>query len=118
RWPAQPINAFQSLLPEKLGITLDNGEFYTQADFSIATQQGLVAGGHLVVKQGSMWLKDGVLEGLDFILPWRLNGDEWQLGVKQPVQLRIKRVNNLFEMTDITADLQGFYPITEAKPLV
>lgn len=118
RWPAQPINAFQSLLPEKLGITLDNGEFYTQADFSIAPQQGLVAGGHLVVKQGSMWLKDGVLEGLDFILPWRLNGDEWQLGVKQPVQLRIKRVNNLFEMTDITADLQGFYPITEAKPLV
>ncbi|WP_424680624.1 hypothetical protein, partial [Escherichia coli] len=61
RWPAQPINAFQSLLPEKLGITLDNGEFYTQADFSIAPQQGLVAGGHLVVKQGSMWLKDGVL---------------------------------------------------------
>ncbi|WFC30309.1 YdbH domain-containing protein [Proteus mirabilis] len=34
------------------------------------------------------------------------------------MQLRIKRVNNLFEMTDITADLQGFYPITEAKPLV
>lgn len=65
-----------------------------------------------------MWLKEGILEGLDFILPWRLNGDEWQLGVKQPVQLRIKRVNNLFEMTDITADLQGFYPTTENKPLV
>lgn len=118
RWPSQSINAFQSLLPEKLGITLDKGQFYTQADFSIAPQQGLIAGGHLVVKQGSMWLKDGVLEGLDFILPWRLTGDEWQLGVKQPVQLRIKRINNLFEMSDITADLQGYYPMTETQPLV
>lgn len=118
RWPSQPINVFQSLIPADLGITLDKGELYTQADFSIAPGQGLIAGGHLVVKQGGMWLKDGVLEGLDFILPWRLNGDEWQLGVKQPVQLRIKRVNNLFEMTDITADLQGFYPATEIKPLV
>ncbi|QAV24761.1 YdbH family protein [Proteus hauseri] len=118
RWPSQAINAFQSLLPAELGITLDKGEFYTQAGFSIAPEQGLVAGGHLVVKQGGMWLKDGVLEGLDFILPWRLQGDEWQLGVKQPVQLRIKRINNLFEVTDITADLQGFYPATETKPLV
>ncbi|AYY80720.1 YdbH family protein [Proteus vulgaris] len=118
RWPLQPINVFQSLIPDKLGITLDKGELYTQADFSIAPEQGLIAGGHLVVKQGGMWLKEGILEGLDFILPWRLNGDEWQLGVKQPVQLRIKRVNNLFEMTDITADLQGFYPATENKPLV
>lgn len=118
RWPSQPINVFQSLIPADLGMTLDKGELYTQADFSIAPGQGLMAGGHLVVKQGGMWLKDGVLEGLDFILPWRLNGDEWQLGVKQPVQLRIKRVNNLFEMTDITADLQGFYPATESKPLV
>lgn len=118
RWPSQPINVFQSLIPADLGMTLDKGELYTQADFSIAPGQGLMAGGHLVVKQGGMWLKDGVLEGLDFILPWRLNGNEWQLGVKQPVQLRIKRVNNLFEMTDITADLQGFYPATESKPLV
>ncbi len=118
RWPLQPINVFQSLIPTDLGITLDKGELYTQADFSIAPEQGLVAGGHLVVKQGGMWLKDGVLEGLEFILPWRLNGDEWQLGVKEPVQLRIKHVNNLFEMTDITADLQGFYPATESKPLV
>ncbi|EEG83082.1 hypothetical protein PROPEN_03846 [Proteus penneri ATCC 35198] len=118
RWPLQPINVFQSLIPTDLGITLDEGELYTQADFSIAPEQGLVAGGHLVVKQGGMWLKDGVLEGLEFILPWRLNGDEWQLGVKEPVQLRIKHVNNLFEMTDITADLQGFYPATESKPLV
>lgn len=118
RWPLQPINVFQSLIPTDLGITLDEGELYTQADFSIAPGQGLIAGGHLVVKQGGMWLKDGVLEGLEFILPWRLNGDEWQLGVKEPVQLRIKHVNNLFEMTDITADLQGFYPATESKPLV
>ncbi|WP_337239050.1 YdbH family protein [Proteus faecis] len=118
RWPLQPIDVFQSLIPADLGITLDKGELYTQADFSIAPGQGLIAGGHLVVKQGGMWLKDGILEGLDFILPWRLNGDEWQLGVKQPVQLRIKRVNNLFEITDITADLKGFYPATESKPLV
>lgn len=57
RWPLQPINVFQSLIPDKLGITLDKGELYTQADFSIAPEQGLIAGGHLVVKQGECGLK-------------------------------------------------------------
>ncbi|VTP62549.1 Dicarboxylate transport [Serratia rubidaea] len=39
------------------------------------------------------------------------------LGAKQPVTLRIKSLSNLFEMQNITADLQGYYPYSERQPL-
>ncbi|WP_041382841.1 YdbH family protein [Photorhabdus sp. RM125S] len=117
RWPTQSLLAFQSLIPENLGINLRQGDLYAQAAFSAARGQGFVAGGHWVVKNGSMWLKDGEISGLDFVLPWRLRDSIWQLGVKSPVQLRVKTFNNLFEMHNLTADLQGFYPPTEQKPL-
>ncbi|WP_434524971.1 YdbH family protein [Photorhabdus asymbiotica] len=116
-WPAQSLLAFQSLLPENLGINLRQGDLYAQAAFSAARGQGFVAGGHWVVKNGGMWLKDGEISGLDFVLPWRLRDSIWQLGIKSPVQLRVKTFNNLFEMRNLTADLQGFYPPTEQKPL-
>ena len=118
RWPEQDLRAFQTLIPSDSGITLRNGEFYAQAAFSAAPDQGFVAGGHWVVKQGSMWLKDGEVEGVDFVLPWRLSDSRWQLGSKAPVTLRIARVNNLFEVTDIKADLQGYYPYSDRYPLV
>lgn len=64
-----------------------------------------------------MWLKDGEVSGLDFVLPWKLQNSTWTLGEKSAVQLRIKQLNNLFELTDIRADLSGTYPPTDAMPL-
>ncbi|PHM29459.1 YdbH family protein [Xenorhabdus innexi] len=117
RWPMQSLLAFQTLIPADLGITVRSGNIYAQAAFSAAKGQGLRAGGHWVVKNAGMWLKDGSIDGLDFILPWRLQEQTWQLGVTSPVQLRVKAINSLFGMDNISADLQGFYPPTEAQPL-
>lgn len=118
RWPQQPLKVAQSLFPNTTHIKIRNGTFYAQAAFSAAAKQGFMAGGHWVVKEGAAWLKNGYVNGVDFILPWRLKESVWQLGIKSPVQLRIKQLNNLFNMKAISADLQGFYPATLKQPLI
>ncbi|MBE8595086.1 YdbH family protein [Xenorhabdus sp. BG5] len=117
RWPKQSLLAFQSLIPPDLGITVLGGTLYAQADFSAAKGQGLLAGGHWVVKNAGMWLKNGEINDLDFVLPWRLQEDTWQLGLRSPVQLRIKAIKGLFDMQNVTADLLGYYPATDERPL-
>ncbi|MBI6547320.1 YdbH family protein [Xenorhabdus lircayensis] len=117
RWPRQSLLAFQSLIPPDLGITVRGGNIYAQAAFSAAKGQGLRAGGHWVVKDAGIWLKNGEVDGLDFVLPWRLQEHTWQLGLTSPVQLRIKAIKGLFDMQNVTADLLGFYPPTDKQPL-
>ncbi|GAB1438913.1 YdbH family protein [Providencia sp.] len=117
RWPEQSVSAFQTLIPADLGIELKQGKLFSQAAFSITPEDGFIAGGHWRVENTSLWLKDGELSGLDFVLPWRLKQSTWTFGEKTPVALRIKRLNNLFELTNIKADLSGTYPPTDATPL-
>lgn len=117
RWPEQSVTAFQTLIPVDLGIELKQGKLFSQAAFSITPEDGFIAGGHWRVENTSLWLKDGELSGLDFVLPWRLKQSTWTLGEKAPVQLRIKQLNNLFELTEIKADLSGSYPPTNSMPL-
>lgn len=117
RWPEQSVTAFQTLIPADLGIELKQGKLFSQAAFSITPEDGFIAGGHWRVENTSLWLKDGELSGLDFVLPWRLKQSTWTFGEKTPVALRIKQLNNLFELTDIKADLSGTYPPTDRTPL-
>ncbi|WP_025119151.1 MULTISPECIES: YdbH family protein [unclassified Serratia (in: enterobacteria)] len=116
-WPKQSLTVFQPLISPDLNIKLRDGEFYAQSAFSAARVQGFEAGGHWVVRNGGMWLPDGEMSGLDFVLPYRLKNHLWQLGAKRPIMLRIKSIKTLFEMQNITADLQGTYPYSEAYPL-
>ncbi|AHG22540.1 hypothetical protein Z042_25235 [Chania multitudinisentens RB-25] len=116
-WPRQPLTAFQPLLPPGLKVKLRDGQFYAQSAFSAARKQGFEAGGHWAVRNGGLWLSDGEMSGVDFVLPYRLKNHLWQLGAKQPVILRIKLLSNLFEIQNITADLQGTYPYSEEQPL-
>ncbi|WP_156292326.1 YdbH family protein [Serratia oryzae] len=116
-WPKQSLTVFQPLISPDLNFKLRDGQFYAQSAFSAAREQGFEAGGHWVVRNGGMWLNDGEMSGLDFVLPYRLQNHHWQLGAKRPVMLRIKLLSNLFEMQNITADLQGTYPYSEAQPL-
>lgn len=115
--PKQRITVFQTLLSPALNMILHDGEFYAQTAFSAAKKQGFEAGGHWVVKNAGMWLKDGKLDGLDFVLPYRLKNQQWQLGAAKPIMLRIQSLNTLFDMQNITADLQGTYPYSETSPL-
>ncbi|QTF10780.1 YdbH family protein [Brenneria izadpanahii] len=116
-WPQQPLTVFQPLLSPRLKMNIRSGQFYAQSAFSAARGEGFRAGGHWVVKNGDLWLQDGGVRGVNFILPYRLQDQHWQLGVKQPVTLRIDTLDNLFRMTDIRVDLQGFYPYSEGQPL-
>ena len=116
-WPKQQLAVFQTLLTPELNIKLRDGSFYAQAAFSMARGQGFIGGGHWVVKDGGMWLPDGDVSGMDFSLSYRLENQIWTLGVKQPVMLRVREVNNLVKLENITADLQGTYPWSERAPL-
>lgn len=109
-WPEQSLQVFQTLLPPDLEFKIRSGKLYAQAAFSASEEQGIEAGGHWVVKDGGMWLKDGDLDGLDFVMSYRLKDHIWQLGPTSPVKLRITKLTNLFEMENISADLQGAYP--------
>ncbi|CPR19914.1 YdbH family protein [Brenneria goodwinii] len=116
-WPQQPLTVFQPLLSSRLNMNIRAGQFYAQSAFSAARGEGFRAGGHWVVKNGELWLQDGEVRGVNFTLPYRLQDQRWQLGVRQPVTLRIDTLDNLFRMTDIRVDLQGFYPYSEGQPL-
>ncbi|MFZ1875113.1 MAG: YdbH family protein [Chania sp.] len=116
-WPRQSLTVFQPLISPELNFKLRDGQFYAQSAFSAARQQGFEAGGHWVVRNGGLWLSDGEVSGVDFVLPYRLTNHQWQFGAKRPVMLRIKLISNLFAMQNITADLQGTYPYSEAQPL-
>lgn len=116
-WPRQPLTVFQPLLSPRLKMNIRSGQFYAQSAFSAARGEGFRAGGHWVVKNGGVWLQDGEVRGVNFILPYRLQDRHWRLGVKRPVTLRIDTLDNLFRMTDIRVDLQGFYPYSEKQPL-
>lgn len=117
-WPKQDLTAFQTLLTPDLNIKLRTGTLYAQSAFSAARGQGFIAGGHWVVKDGSMWLKDGDMSGVDFSLSYRLKNQVWHFGTRSPVSLKIGELNNLFPMQNITADVQGSYPWSEKSPLL
>ena len=116
-WPKQSLTVFQPLLPTDWKMDLKDGNLYAQVAFSAAAGQGFEAGGHGVVRQGSVWLPDNQINGVDFILPFRYQDSRWHLGTRGPVTLRIAEIRNQFAVQNITADLQGWYPWDEQKPL-
>lgn len=99
----QPLKVFQPLLSPLLKMNIRTGQFYAQAAFSAARKEGFSAGGHWVVKNGGLWLQDGEVSGVNFVLPYRLKDQRWQLGVRQPVTLRIDVLDNLFRMSNIAS---------------
>ena len=116
-WPAQSLSVFQPLLSSDLKMRIQSGELRAQMAFSTVSGQGFEAGGFWAVKQGSVWMPDSEINGIDFILPFRLKDHQWQLGRRGPVSLRIAEVKNQFALQNITADLQGHYPWQERQPL-
>ncbi|TNV19470.1 YdbH family protein [Buttiauxella sp. B2] len=116
-WPQQGLAVFQSLIPADWKMTLKDGSLYSQVAFSAASGQGFEAGGHAVVKNGSVWMPDNQINGVDFVLPFRFSNSTWRLGTDGPVTLRIAEVKNQVTSTNITADLEGWYPWSEKQPL-
>lgn len=116
-WPQQVLTVFQPLIPADWKMTLKDGSLYAQVAFSAAAGQGFEAGGHGVVKSGSVWMPDNQINGVDFVLPFRFGNSTWQLGTDGPVTLRIAEVKNQVTSSNITADLEGWYPWSDTQPL-
>ncbi|BDH46073.1 hypothetical protein TUM12370_21170 [Salmonella enterica subsp. enterica serovar Choleraesuis] len=117
-WPRQQLTVFQPLIPADAKLTLKDGTLYAQVSFSAATGQGFEAGGHAVLKQGSAWLPDNQINGVDFVLPFRFDAKGWQLGTRGPVRLRIAEIKSQFPAQNFSADLQGQYPWSDEHPLL
>ncbi|MBJ3816534.1 YdbH family protein [Shimwellia pseudoproteus] len=117
-WPRQTLKVFQPLLPKESKIRLDEGTFNAQVAFSAAPGQGFEAGGHGVVKHGSVWTPDNQVAGIDFILPFRYRNGVWDLGTRGPVRLRVAEIDSQAKASNVTADLQGHYPWDDANPLI
>ncbi|MBP2171546.1 hypothetical protein J2125_004738 [Erwinia toletana] len=116
-WPQQSLTVFQPLLSNDLKMKIQSGTLRAQVAFSAAADQGLQAGGHWSVNNGSVWMPDNEINGVDFSLPFRLKAHQWYFGARGPVSLRIKEVKNQFALGNIRADLQGSYPYSEKQPL-
>lgn len=116
-WPEQALMVFQPLVPLDWKLELKEGSLYAQVAFSAASGQGFEAGGHGVVKKGSVWLPDNQINGVDFVMPFRFSDATWHLGTRGPVTLRIGEVKNQVIAQNITADLEGWYPWSEDRPL-
>jgi hypothetical protein len=116
-WPQQSLTVFQPLVPPEWKMNLLDGSLYAQVAFSAAADQGFEAGGHGVLKNGSVWTPDNEIHGVDFVLPFRYRDASWQLGTRHPVSLRIGEVVNQVTAKNITADLQGTWPYSEQDPL-
>ncbi|SFT68863.1 Dicarboxylate transport [Kosakonia arachidis] len=117
-WPRQSLSVFQPLIPPDWKMKLLNGSLYAQVAFSAAARQGFEAGGHGVLKSGSVWTPDNEIKGVDFVLPFRYSNAAWQLGTRRPVSLRIGEIVNQVTAKNITADLQGSWPWSEENPLI
>lgn len=116
-WPKQSLTVFQPLVPPDWKMNLREGSLYAQVAFSAAAGQGFEAGGHGVLKGGSAWMPDNQINGVDFVLPFRFSDGHWQLGIRRPVSLRIGEIVNQVTARNLTADLQGTWPWSEANPL-
>ncbi|XTZ40343.1 YdbH family protein [Salmonella enterica] len=116
-WPQQSLTVFQPLIPPEWKMNLLDGTLHAQVSFSAAANQGFEAGGHGVLKNGSVWMPDNQIHGVDFVLPFRYRNATWQLGTRYPVSLRIGEVVNQVTAKNITANLQGAWPWSEADPL-
>ncbi|TNH03402.1 YdbH family protein [Testudinibacter sp. TR-2022] len=116
-WPQQSSDVFQPLFPKRWNWLIQRGTIRGQTAFSITPQNGLVAGGHIAIENGSISLPNGAISGINFSLPYRYQDQHFQLGVKQPVEVKIAQLDNGVRLNDVSLQLQGYYPYNRQSPL-
>ncbi|KGQ70191.1 hypothetical protein OA57_07625 [Chelonobacter oris] len=116
-WPQQSANVFQPLFPQRWDWLIQRGTIRGQTAFSITQQDGLVAGGHIVIQNSDISLPEGSISGINFSLPYRYQNQRFQLGVREPVDVKIASLENGIRLQNISVRLQGHYPWTRKMPL-
>lgn len=116
-WPEQALTVIQPLIGDKNTLAVRQGTINGAIAFSIRPDVGLQLGGHWRVKNGELWTPKNRYRAIQFSLPYRYRQGQWQFGPKAPVDLFIGQIENQTTISNVHAELQGFYPFTELKPL-
>lgn len=116
-WPEQSLTVIQPLIGKKTQVAVRQGTLKGSFAFSLQPSVGLQIGGHWRVKKGELWTPDNRYRDIQFSLPFRYRHGQWQFGPKAPVNLYIGEIENQTTITDVHAELQGFYPFSPSSPL-
>ncbi|MGR6981340.1 YdbH family protein [Testudinibacter sp. P27/CKL/0425] len=116
-WPQQSANVFQPLFPQRWKWLIQRGTIRGQTAFSISPENGVVAGGHVAIQNANIALPDGSISGINFSLPYRYQNQRFQLGVKQPAEVKIAALENGVRLKNVSLQVQGHYPYSRKMPL-
>lgn len=117
-WPEQSARGFQPLFPFHSQWVIKQGTIRGETSFSTSVKNGLVAGGHLAIRNGAISLPSGEAEGIEFALPYRYKNGYFNFGAKKPLVVTIEQIKlGDLELDNARMKIHGYYPYTKAKPL-
>lgn len=92
-WLEQSAQGFQPLFPFRSQWIINNGTIRGETAFTASAEKGLIAGGHLTIRNGGLSLPDGEAKGIEFALPYRYQNGRFHFGVKNPLMLKLHKLN-------------------------
>jgi Dicarboxylate transport len=117
RWNQQTLRPLQPLLPPRQQWSLKQGVLRNTAHFTASADQGLVLVGLLELKNASVAMKEGVINGIYLHLPYRWQR-QWQVGKPdQPATLQIEELNQILTLRHIALKVEGTLPYSQRDPL-
>lgn len=116
-WHEQPAKVFQSLFPFRSQWVITHGTIKGETAFSANAQKGVVAGGHFAVHNGAISLPNGELKGIEFSLPYQFKQNEFDIGVKRALDVKIAEINLGLPLRNAQLKVQGHYPYSRKRPL-
>ncbi|WP_117471568.1 YdbH family protein [Mannheimia granulomatis] len=117
-WPEQSARGFQPLFPFRSQWIIKQGTIRGETAFSASIKNGLIAGGHLAIRNGGISLPNGEATGIEFALPYRYRDGHFHFGVKKPIAVNIAQIKlGDLALDKISMKINGYYPYNKTKPL-
>ncbi|AHG73932.1 hypothetical protein X781_17850 [Mannheimia sp. USDA-ARS-USMARC-1261] len=117
-WLEQSAQGFQPLFPFRSQWIINNGTIRGETAFTASAEKGLIAGGHLTIRNGGLSLPDGEAKGIEFALPYRYQDGRFHFGVKKPIDVKVAQIKlGELALDNASMKINGYYPYTKAKPL-
>lgn len=117
-WREQSAKVFQPLIPFRRHWLITDGTVRGETAFSAGIEKGIIAGGHFAIRNASLSMPNGEAKAIEFNLPYRLQDNEFDFGLKQPIDLKIGQLNLGLPIEKIRVKVFGHYPYSRKKPLM
>ncbi|MDE8034237.1 YdbH family protein [Actinobacillus equuli subsp. equuli] len=117
-WKEQSAKVFQPLIPFRQHWLITNGTVRGETAFSASAEKGIIAGGHFAIRNAALSMPNGEAKAIEFNLPYRLQDNEFDFGLKQPIDLKIGQLNIGLPIENIHVKVFGHYPYSRKKPLM